>query len=248
MKQCLIFAAVLLAMWLAATLQAADDRVYGPRRDAMIREILADLDETSRYVRKDRLSPCVLKALKEVPRHQFVPEGLKAVAYENRPLPIGCGQTISQPYIVAIMTELLDLKPEAVVLEIGTGSGYQAAILAECVRRVVTIEIIPELGQAAKSRLKRLGYHNVSVRTGDGYNGWEADAPYDAIIVTAAATHIPLPLVRQLKPGGTMVIPVGPPFMVQYLTLVEKSKEGKLCTRQLLPVAFVPLTRGHQIQ
>ncbi|MCX7983101.1 MAG: protein-L-isoaspartate(D-aspartate) O-methyltransferase [Syntrophales bacterium] len=185
----------------------------------------------------------VLKAMRVVPRHLFVPNYLIDEAYQDYPLPIGYGQTISQPYIVALMTELI--KPQAGhrVLEIGTGSGYQAAVLAEIVKKVFTVEIIPELGEKAKKRLWELGYKNVSVRVADGYNGWPEEAPFDAIVVTAAADHIPPPLIAQLKEGGKMVIPVGSPFLVQNLILVEK-KQGRVTTRNILPVRFVPLTRG----
>ena len=180
----------------------------------------------------------------QVPRHEFVPEAERRNAYQNRPLPIGYGQTISQPYIVALMTELLALGPNHLVLEIGTGSGYQAAVLAELVARVFTIEIIPELGNEAGLRLQRLGYDNIETRVGDGYYGWSEQGPFDAIIVTAAASHVPPPLVRQLKPGGRMIIPVGGQFMVQHLTLVEKLEDGTVQTHQILPVRFVPFTRA----
>jgi protein-L-isoaspartate(D-aspartate) O-methyltransferase len=184
-----------------------------------------------------------LNAMRTVKRHRFVPERLKAYAYEDGPLPIGHGQTISQPYIVAYMTEFLRLKPGSSVLEIGTGSGYQAAVLSCIAGEVYTVEIIAELGQQAQKRLKALGYQNVMVRVADGYNGWEEHAPYDAIIVTAAAEYIPPPLIKQLKDGGRMVIPVGSPFLVQTLMLVEKSG-GVVKTKSLLPVRFVPLIRG----
>jgi len=190
------------------------------------------------------MDPRVMAVIAEVPRHEFVPEDQRPFAYENRPLPIGYGQTISQPYIVALMTDLLRPKAEDRVLEIGTGSGYQAAVLAKLVKTVYTIEIIAELGQQAAQRLQRLGYENVTVRTADGYFGWEEEAPFDGIVVTAAADHIPPPLIRQLKPGGRMVIPVGSRFMVQQLVLVEKDAEGTTTTRQILPVLFVPLTGG----
>jgi protein-L-isoaspartate(D-aspartate) O-methyltransferase len=185
----------------------------------------------------------VLKAMSVVPRHEFVPSNLIYQAYEDHPVPIGYNQTISQPYIVAYMTELLDPQEKDKVLEVGTGSGYQAAVLAEIVDRVYTIEIIPELGEQAKERLKRLEYKKIEVKIDDGYNGWEEHAPYDAIIVTAAAEHIPPPLVKQLKQGGKMCIPVGSPFFVQDLTLVEKKMDGKIVTRKILPVRFVPLVR-----
>jgi protein-L-isoaspartate(D-aspartate) O-methyltransferase len=174
-----------------------------------------------------------------------VPEDQQAHAYENRPLPIGFGQSISQPYIVALMTDLLGIKAGDSVLEVGTGSGYQAAVLSGLVARVSTIEIVPQLGERARDILQQLGYDNVEVRIGDGYHGWEERAPFDAIIVTAAASHVPPPLVHQLKPGGRMVIPVGSRFLVQELLVVEKSEAGEVTTRQILPVTFVPLTGGH---
>jgi protein-L-isoaspartate(D-aspartate) O-methyltransferase len=185
-----------------------------------------------------------MEAIGRVPRHEFVPAELVPNAYENRPLPIGHGQTISQPYIVALMTDLLAVRKGDRVLEIGTGSGYQAAILAELETSVHTIEIIEPLAASARARLARLGYRNVEVVVGDGYEGLAASAPFDAIIVTAAAGHVPPPLVRQLKTGGRMVIPVGAPFMIQHLMLVEKRADGTVRSRQILPVRFVPLTGG----
>lgn len=185
----------------------------------------------------------VLAAMQKVPRHEFVPERSRAAAYDDAPLPIGYGQTISQPYIVALMTELLELSRGDKVLEIGTGSGYQAAILAEIVGQVYTIEIIEPLADSAAARLKRLGYNKVEVKFGDGYFGWPEHAPFDAIIVTAAADHVPPPLIEQLKPGGRMVIPLGSVFFRQTLVLVEKDTDGKVRTRNIAPVAFVPLTR-----
>lgn len=187
----------------------------------------------------------VLDAMRRVLRHEFVPDRLKSQAYVDMPLPIGYDQTISQPYIVAYMTELLDPKKEHKVLEVGTGSGYQAAVLAELVKHVYTIEIIKELGESAAERLKRLDYKNVTVKIGDGYFGWEEHAPYDAIIVTAAPDHIPPLLLHQLKPGGKLVIPVGGRFRVQNLTLVQKTEAGSIMTRQVMPVVFVPLTGKH---
>ena len=184
----------------------------------------------------------VLDRIRNVPRHLFVDEALSSRAYEDTALPIGFGQTISQPYIVALMTDLARAEPGHKVLEIGTGSGYQAAVMAHLAGAVYTIEIVEPLGLQATQRLQKLGYHNVQVRLGDGYHGWEEHAPYDAILVTAAASHIPPPLIRQLKPGGRMVIPVGAAFMVQQLMLVEKNPDGTVSTRQILPVAFVPLT------
>lgn len=183
----------------------------------------------------------VLKVMAEVPRHEFVPDRHSRLAYDDTPLPIGYGQTISQPYMVAEMTRLLKLKPAARVLEIGTGSGYQAAVLAHFTPRVYTIEIVKPLAAAAGKRLKRLGYGVVQARAGDGYYGWPEKGPFDAIIVTCAAGQIPPPLIRQLKPGGRMVIPVGSPFAVQTLMLVEKNREGKVSSRTLMLVRFVPM-------
>ena len=190
-----------------------------------------------------RLEARVLAVMGQVPRHAFVLPAHRDLAYEDRPLPIGFGQTISQPFIVALMTDLLVPEPDHRVLEIGTGSGYQAAVLAHLTAQVCTIEIIPELGRSAAARLDELGYANVQTRIGDGYYGWEDCGPFDGIVVTAAASHVPPPLIRQLKPGGRMVIPVGDPFAVQRLVLVEKTAAGQVTTRQLLPVQFVPFTR-----
>ena len=184
----------------------------------------------------------VIRSMKNVKRHLFVPENEVSNAYDDRPLPIGYGQTISQPFIVAYMTEVINPNPEYKVLEIGTGSGYQAAILAEIVKEVYTIEIIPELGNAAAARLKKLGYNNVNVKVSDGYFGWKEYGPFDAIIVTASAEFIPPPLIDQLKEGGKIVIPIGSLFMNQTLMLIEK-KGKKITTRSLLPVVFVPFTR-----
>ncbi|MGV3639824.1 MAG: protein-L-isoaspartate(D-aspartate) O-methyltransferase [Adhaeribacter sp.] len=184
----------------------------------------------------------VLQAMSKVKRHLFVPAGQVPEAYADRPLPIGNGQTISQPYMVAYMTQVIRPKPADRVLEVGTGSGYQAAVLAEIINRVYTIEIVPEQGRSAILRLKNLGYDNVQVRVGDGYHGWQEHAPFDAIVVTAAAPYIPQPLVNQLKEGGRMVIPLGSPNQEQTLLLVEK-KKGKVVTRRLMPVMFVPFTR-----
>ena len=184
-----------------------------------------------------------LAALRKTPRHLFVPKSIIDDAYDDRPLPIGYGQTISQPYIVAYMTEIIKPKPDHRVLEIGTGSGYQAAVLSEIVKEVYTIEIVDSLGSQARNRLNNLNYKNVTVKTGDGYYGWKEKSPFDAIVVTAAAEHIPPPLIEQLKEGGRMIIPVGSPFMVQQLMLVEK-KAGKTRTTSLMPVRFVPFKRS----
>ena len=184
-----------------------------------------------------------IRSMQTVPREKFVPPELRKHAYANQPLPIGYGQTISQPYIVALMTELLSVDADDRVLEIGTGSGYQAAILAVIVNEVFTIEIIEPLGNAASKRLQELGYENIYTRTGDGYYGWEEYAPFDAIIVTAAADHIPPPLLKQLRPGGRMCIPVGQPYYPQVLKLVTKNGEGEYTVRDIIPVQFVPFTR-----
>lgn len=184
--------------------------------------------------------------MRSVPRHLFVPEELRAHAYDDSPLPIGEGQTISQPYIVALMTDLLDPQPGHSVLEIGTGSGYQAAILSQLVRQVYSIEVIPELAAEASERLQRLGYRNVSVKAGDGNAGWPEHAPYDGIIVTAAAAKVPAALLAQLRNGGRMVIPVGESGS-QELVLIEKSASGAIAERSILPVAFVPLVAGSRL-
>lgn len=206
---------------------------FSERREQMVRTQIAD-----RGIR-DTL---VLKAMRLVERHAFVPQEYLREAYEDHPVPISYGQTISQPYIVALMTELLKLRPSHKVLEVGTGSGYQAAILAEIVDSVFTVEIVQPLAESSADRLKRLGYRKTLVKHADGYFGWETYAPFDAIIVTAAAEHIPPPLLQQLKEGGKMIIPVGHPFFVQDLVLVEK-KGGDVTTRSIAPVRFVPLTR-----
>lgn len=186
----------------------------------------------------------VLAAMRNVERHRLVPNDQVRNAYQDRPLPIGHGQTISQPYIVAYMTEVIQLQADMKVLEIGTGSGYQAAVLAEIVDQVYTIEIVEALGKTASGNLKKLGYSNINARIADGFYGWEEQGPFDAIIVTAASEYIPPPLIEQLKEGGKMVIPVGAPFTTQHLMLVEKKKDGKWKTRNLLPVRFVPFTRN----
>ena len=203
-------------------------------RESMVKEIEA------RGVK----SPAVLSALRRVLRHEFVASRLFGSAYGDYPLPIGHGQTISQPYIVGLMTDLLRVEPAHAVLEIGTGSGYQAAVLAELAQHVVSIEIVKPLAESAAARLDRLGYRNVTVIAGDGYFGAEKSGPYDSIIVTAAATHVPPPLVAQLKPGGRMAIPVGDTPWTQNLLLVEKDAAGKIATRSVTAVRFVPLTRG----
>ena len=191
--------------------------------------------------RRDIKDPNVLYAMEIVPRHAFVRKQDSGRAYSDRPLPIGYGQTISQPYIVGYMTEKLELKPDFRVLEIGTGSGYQAAVCAEIAREVYTIEIVEKLAESARQRLKRLGYGNIYVKHGDGYYGWEKKAPFDVIIITAAAGLVPPPLIEQLKPGGSMILPLGSPYGFQTLVLIEKDKKGNISSRQLLPVRFVPM-------
>ena len=236
---CVIAAALLLTLTGARPAAAQD---FASERRRMVEDIAALVRETRTETGVPAFDERVMAVLARVPRHEFVPADQVASAYRNRPLPIGHGQTISQPYIVALMTDLARAKPDHKVLEVGTGSGYQAAVMAHLVKAVYTIEIVEPLGLQAAQRLKTLGYANVQVRLGDGYNGWEEHAPYDIILVTAAASHIPPPLLRQLKPGGRMVIPVGAAFMVQQLMLVEKRLDGTVSTRQILPVSFVPLT------
>jgi protein-L-isoaspartate(D-aspartate) O-methyltransferase len=213
-------------------------------RAALLAEIEAEARATARWTGRDRLSPRVAAALAKVRREAFVPLGVAEAAYDNRPLPIGHGQTISQPFVVALMTELLDLGPQDNVLEIGTGSGYQAAVLAEVAGSVCSIEVIPELAAAAAKALSREGHANVTLRTGDGGLGWPERAPFDAIIVTAAAPDIPPALIEQLRPGGRMVIPVGPRHGDQELVLIIRDASGGVRRRSVLPVAFVPLTGG----
>ncbi len=233
---------LLLAALAGAGAGAADPAA---QRAAMVRIVAEDVRASADYLGTDRLDPRVLDALGRVPRHAFVPPAERDQAYENRPLPIGWGQTISQPYIVAVMTHLLALEPGDRVFELGTGSGYQAAILAELGAEVFTMEIIEPLGERAAATLQEQDYAAVSVRVGDGYDGWPGRAPFDAIIVTAAGDHVPPPLVQQLRPGGRLVMPVGSRFLTQQLTLVEKGEDGGLSSRALLPVQFVPLTGGH---
>ena len=209
----------------------------------MVEEIVAMVMETREYVGKDRLKGAVIEAIRNVPRHEFVPDLYKSYAYENRPLPIGSRQTISQPYIVALMTDLAEVDSNSIVLEVGTGSGYQAAVLAELVHHVYSIEILDSLAQKAQRTLFSLGYENITVRSGDGYNGWQEHAPYDAIIVTAAPEEVPQPLIEQLKPGGKIVIPVGAQSRTQYLRVITKNRSGDAEVKEILPVGFVPLTR-----
>jgi protein-L-isoaspartate(D-aspartate) O-methyltransferase len=211
----------------------------------MLRDIEMEVEYTRRYIGKNALDERVLRAMGEVPRHEFVRSEMRKAAYENGPLPIGHGQTISQPYIVALMTDLLEPEPDDVILEVGTGSGYQAAVLSRVVSQVYSVEIIEVLAERAERILQQQGYRNVACRTGDGYYGWPEHAPYDGIMVTAAAPSIPQTLVDQLKPGRRLVIPVGLPFHHQELMVVEKGEAGATKVRDLLAVAFVPLTGDH---
>ena len=228
----------------ASIVANTDEASYTVARAAMVEELqlfaqlVRDPDEV-------RFSKAVMASMNTVKRHVLVPPAQRRFAYENRPLPIGHGQTISQPYIVALMTELIEPRVDDVVLEVGTGSGYQAAVLAELVDHVYSIEIIKPLAARAKQDLADLGYKNITTRLGDGYYGWKEHAPFDAIVVTAAASHVPPPLIEQLKPGGRMVIPVGGRFMTQYLLLLEKTENGEIITRQFGAVRFVPLTGEH---
>lgn len=228
-------AAVLLASAAQKKEQARDP--WAGARERMVREQIEE-----RGVR----NPDVLRVMRRTPRHLFIPERLRPQAYGDHPLPIGYGQTISQPYIVALMTELLEPHKEARVLEIGTGSGYQAAVLAPLVRHVYTIEIVRELAESAADLLKRLGYENVTVRWGDGYRGWPEEAPFDRIIVTAAPPEVPKALLEQLKPGGKLVAPVGSSVFGQDLIVIDKTRDGKLRRRSVIPVMFVPMVKGRE--
>jgi len=207
----------------------------------MLAEIENEVIYTSDYIGKDRLDDRVMAAMAEVPRDAFVPDDLKASAFYNGPLPIGHGQTISQPYIVALMTDLLAVKPEHRILEVGTGSGYQAAILSRLCDKVYSMDVVPPLVESARKCLDQLGYDNIELKSGNGYLGWPEHAPFDGIIVTAAAETIPRALTDQLKPGGRLVIPVGPPYGYQQLKVVSKDKENRLDTHTVLGVAFVPM-------
>ncbi|WP_455234646.1 protein-L-isoaspartate(D-aspartate) O-methyltransferase [Thiogranum longum] len=220
----------------------------------MIADIEREVEYTRSMIGRDRLDPRVMSVMSKVPRDKFVPQELKLAAFDNGPLPIGHGQTISQPYIVALMTDLLELEPDHTVLEIGTGSGYQTAVLSLLCKQVYTVEVVSELSESAAALLRQLNYNNIETRIGNGYEGWSEHAPYDGIIVTAAATHIPRALIDQLKPGGRMVIPVGLPYSYQELMLVEKDAQGETRTRSILGVAFVPLvekrtpeSNGHSV-
>jgi protein-L-isoaspartate(D-aspartate) O-methyltransferase len=223
----------------AAMAFAQNDRAVERRQ--MVDEIVAMAGLVARDTGRAGLDPRVLDAMRKVPRHEFVPQAQRHAAYRNRPLSIGKGQTISQPFIVALMTDLLEVKPGDRVLEVGTGSGYQAAVLAELAGDVYTIEIVEDLGKSAAEALERVGYKNVHARIGDGYKGWTEYAPYDAIVVTAAPDHVPPALIEQLKPGGRLVIPVGK--LAQALMVITKNVDGTTTRKEIVPVQFVPLTR-----
>jgi len=213
---------------------------------------MADIHREVEYTRDitgiKQFRQTVLDAMKTIPRHEFVPDGLRNLAYRNGPLSIGHGQTISQPYIVALMTDLVEPESTDIMLEVGTGSGYQAAILAQVVQQVYSVEIIPELARDARFKLQSLNINNIEIKSGDGYYGWPEHQPYDGIIVTAAAPFIPEPLIKQLKIGAKMVIPVGRPYLHQELLLLEKTAEDKTEVNDILSVAFVPLTGNHDVQ
>ena len=219
---------------------AMDENQFDLMRRQMILEVVAETVFLTQRLGRAALDTRVINVMAKIPREEFVPVELRPYAYLNRPLPVGCGKTISQPFIIALMTDLLELQTGDAVLEVGTGVGYQAAILAELVQQVYSVEIIDELAQHAKRRLMRLGYRNIEVRTGNGYYGWPEHAPFDKIIVTAAPNLIPPPLLAQLKPGGRMVIPAGIPDE-QQLMLVEKAENGTLATSNILPVRFSEL-------
>lgn len=227
---------------LAVAATPAAEPEFAAQRKLMVEAVAEMARDTSRTTGRARFADGVMNALGTVPRHAFVPRSQAAFAYENRPLPIGNGQTISQPYIVALSTDLIEPKLNDVVLEIGTGSGYQAAVLAMLVAKVYSIEIVEPLGREAAARLQALGYSNVEVRIGDGYQGWAEAGPFDGIVVTAAAPFVPEPLVQQLKHGGRMVIPVDSGFGGQELLLLTRNADGTVTRRVILPVRFVPMT------
>jgi protein-L-isoaspartate(D-aspartate) O-methyltransferase len=224
---------------------AMDEQELTVARERLLEEIAAEVRHTANWTGRAALSPRVMAAMARVPRHEFVPPPDHALAYINRPLSIGHGQTISQPYIVAIMTDLLDINESDRVLEIGCGSGYQAAVLAEIAKDVYSVEVVPTLAEEARLRLARLNYANVHIRIGDGYAGWPDQAPFDAIIVTSAPLSIPDALVDQLKAGGRLVVPVGRAGETQTLYRCERTADGRLVRSSKLPVAFVPMVPGN---
>ncbi len=207
----------------------------------MIRDIEEEVRYTSHLIGKDALDPRVMEAMRKVPRDRFVPDDIKPAAFENVPLPIGHGQTISQPYIVALMTDMVAPQPQHRILEVGTGSGYQTAVLSQLCERVYTVELVEELSRAACELFRELGYGNIEMRVADGWHGWPEHAPYDGILVTAAAPRIPEALIEQLRPGGRMAIPVGRPYSHQDLLVVQKDEQGRVSKKNILGVAFVPL-------
>jgi protein-L-isoaspartate(D-aspartate) O-methyltransferase len=239
-----VAACVAAALLVAVRVASAADGFEAQRAD-MVRAVARMAEAAGAETGRPHLSAPVMEALARVPRHEFVPPPLRELAYLNRPLPIGEGQTISQPYIVALMTDLLGVAPGARVLEVGTGSGYQAAVLAQMGVTVFSIEIVEALAASARDRLERLGVDGVTVRAGDGYHGWPEHAPFDGIVVTAAAPHVPQPLVEQLRVGAVLVIPVGPQGGAQQLLVIAKRADGGVDTRAVLPVRFVPLTGAH---
>lgn len=242
LRNCLLALIGTVTPAVAGAAQAQGQDAFEPQRKRMVEEIASLTRETRLDTGRASLSERVMGAMAKVPRHEFVPTLERRNAYANRPLPIGMGQTISQPFIVALMTELMEVKPGDRVLEIGTGSGYQAALLAELAGTVYTIEIVEPLAREAAERLQRLGYRNVVTRSGDGYQGWPEHAPFDAIMVTAAPREVPQPLIDQLKPGGRLVVPVGGQAAGQSLLLIEKHADGRITRRNILAVRFVPLT------
>ena len=223
---------------------ASRDETFARQREQMVTEIASMARDTRNETGRAELSPVVMNAMRKVERHRFISPDQASAAYRNHPLSIGSGQTISQPYIVALTTDLVEPRKEHRVLEIGTGSGYQAAVLAEIVDKVYSIEIVEPLAKEAKQRLQTLGYRNVEVRIGDGHQGWPEFAPYDGIVVTAAALQVPEALIAQLKPGARMVIPVGPPNRTQEFFLLTKQADGTVSRRLVLQVRFVPMTKG----
>lgn len=235
---------LLLALIAVAREAMAEDAQCVRERAAMVETIRAYARSDAGVLGPQGISESVLKAMEQTERHRFIPAGSCSVAYADMPVPIGQGQTISQPFIVALMTHLAEVKFDHAVLEVGTGSGYQAAILARLVRKVCTIEIVPALGEVAAKVLGDLGYDNVSVKVGDGYHGWPECGPFDAIVVTAALGHVPPPLTEQLKVGGRLVMPLGPASAIQQLTVVEKIAPGETKTRSVILVRFVPFTRS----
>jgi protein-L-isoaspartate(D-aspartate) O-methyltransferase len=238
------FNSKLITLLLASgiTAMACADDATDRAREVLWEKVEYQISRMRSELGIERLSPAVRNALRQVPREMFVPEEQRRHAYENRPLPIGYGQTISQPLIVALMTEMLDIDPGDRIFELGTGSGYQAAVLDTLGAEVYSVEIVPELGERVRQTLDRTGHQAVHTRIGDGYFGWEQAGPFDAIIVTAASDHIPPPLIGQIKPGGRMLIPVGSRYVTQKLVLVVRDEHGAVTTRETIPVTFVPLT------